>query len=287
MDSIVKKAGVSVIVVIAFLTLALSIGQDAGEAGRFGAVAWAFDPLIVAVSFLLGALISLLLHWGIDIAHFEKILRLLPLKEQKVLEVLSTCKSATLEYLCYASKLPKATVAKILSLLQGKDIIKRIQDGSAILVESRIYLLHQASKAVRGLPGLSERRLLIILATVILFGMSLSVLNSYHISLLQYPLRPTAYMLSVEFILIGAISSLMARRLIADIHFKRAIKVLPEDEQTLLKHIFLIKSITQHDLVQKTGMHKMKVSRILGKFQEKGLVDRISYGYTNLVVSKI
>ena len=287
MDNATRIVGLVALIAIALTTLIYSITQDAREAGRMGAAAWLFDPIIIAISFTLGAVISLLLHWGIDIAHFEKILKLLPSREQKILEVLSGCKTATMEYLCYASKLPKATVTRITSLLHGKDLINTIQGSNAILVESRIYFMQQASKAIRRLPGLTEKRLLISISAVILFGISLSVLNSYHITLLQYPFRLTTYMLSIEFICLGVISSLAARKLIAHIHFKRAIQILPEDEQVILKHIFQMKTVTQHELVAKTGFYKMKVSRILRKFQEKGLIDRITYGYTNLVVSKI
>ncbi len=280
MDDKLKAAGLVGLAVLAAGTIIYSLTQDSQDA-------LIFNPLIMALSFSLGALISLLLHWGMDAPQLEKILKLLPYREQRIMEVLSGCKTATTEYLCYASKLPKATVTRLISLLHGKDLINMIHGGNSILVESRIYFTHQASKALRNLPGITEKRLLISLSAVILFGISLSVLNSYHITVLDYPFGLTTYLLAVEFIVLGVVSSLAARSLIAHIHFKRAIRILPEDEQKVLKHIFQVKTITQHELVQRTGLYKMKVSRILRKFQEKGLIDRITYGYTNLVVSKI
>jgi len=287
MDDMLKHAGVVVFALVTAVTLLASMEQHAEEAIRFGAVAQVFDPVVAAGSFLLGVIVSLLFQWGIDVVHFEKILKLLPPKQQKVLEVLSTCKSATTEYLCYASRLPKATVSQVVSLLQAKNIINMFSSGNAILVESRIYLMHHASEAMRRLPGLTERRMIIALSMVLLFGMSFSVLNSYHIMVLRYPFQPTTYILSIEFICFGVAASLLARQIIATAHFGKVIHILPEDEQLILQQIFKAKSITQHELVLKTGMYKMKVSRILRKFQEKGLIDRISYGYTNLVVSKI
>ncbi|MBU4266273.1 MAG: winged helix-turn-helix transcriptional regulator [Candidatus Altiarchaeota archaeon] len=51
--------------------------------------------------------------------------------------------------------------------------------------------------------------------------------------------------------------------------------------------IYLNKSITQKDLMDKTGIYKMKISRMLWKFEQRGIIGKKPHGYTNLIMSKI
>ncbi|MFH0862380.1 MAG: hypothetical protein V1875_05045 [Candidatus Altiarchaeota archaeon] len=287
MDFRIGQGSLVALFVVAALTMFLSVWQNSSDALKYGLIARVFDPLVAVSSFVLGILVSLLFQWGIHAAHFEKIMRLLPVGQQKVLEVLCRSRSVTMEYLCYASRLPKNTVSKALSLLQTKDFIKKARDSNQGLVESRIFVMQHATDTLKRLSGITEGRLFIALAAVFVFGMAFSMLNSYHTMVLQHPFKPTAYVLSGEFIVLGGLSSILARRFITNRHFQKAISVLPDDEQKLLRHIFTAKSVTQHELVLRTGMYKMKVSRILRKFQEKGLIDRMPYGYTNLIISRI
>ena len=45
-------------------------------------------------------------------------------------------------------------------------------------------------------------------------------------------------------------------------------------------------SVYQSDIMKKTGFSKVKVSRVLDKLEQKGLLERKRRGMTNLVVAK-
>jgi uncharacterized membrane protein len=65
------------------------------------------------------------------------------------------------------------------------------------------------------------------------------------------------------------------------------LKSLPEDEARIFSIIIDSKgSILQSDLVQKTGLTKVQVTRLLDKLEGKGLVERQRRGMTNIVLLK-
>jgi uncharacterized membrane protein len=68
---------------------------------------------------------------------------------------------------------------------------------------------------------------------------------------------------------------------------KTKIKTLPEDEKKIYKSIDAAGgAVFQSELVGKTKLSKVKVSRLLDKLEGKGLVERRRRGMTNLVLLK-
>jgi len=55
------------------------------------------------------------------------------------------------------------------------------------------------------------------------------------------------------------------------------------DERKVLEHLVGEKEITQAELVRKTNLSKVKVFRILRKFENLGLIEKNSIGKTNMV----
>ncbi len=70
-------------------------------------------------------------------------------------------------------------------------------------------------------------------------------------------------------------------------NYKDVMKDFDADEKTVFEKIIESEgSIFQSDLVEKTGMPKVKVTRILDKLEGKGLVERKRRGMTNIVILK-
>ncbi len=66
-----------------------------------------------------------------------------------------------------------------------------------------------------------------------------------------------------------------------------ALKLLGGDERKLYKHISDSGGeILQKDLILETGLDKAKVTRLLNKLEQKGLILRIKHGMTNRIVLK-
>jgi hypothetical protein len=59
---------------------------------------------------------------------------------------------------------------------------------------------------------------------------------------------------------------------------------LTPDERRVVKLIVEKKALFQADLIEATGLHKAKVTRILDRLEGKGIVERKRRGMTNVVV---
>ena len=61
---------------------------------------------------------------------------------------------------------------------------------------------------------------------------------------------------------------------------------LTSDERSVLKVVQANKAIFQAALIEQTGFHKAKVTRILDRLEGKGYVERKRRGMTNIVIIK-
>lgn len=70
-------------------------------------------------------------------------------------------------------------------------------------------------------------------------------------------------------------------------NFQEAMKALGADERQVFERVIEAQgSVFQSDLVEKTGMSKVKVTRILDKLEGKNLIERKRRGMTNVVILK-
>jgi len=280
------------VIVIALLaataiTVFTSVEHHRHIAEEYGQIANIFVPVIATSSFILGAAISLAFQWGIDVIQFEKVARLLPEKEGAVLRVLFNRKTITQTDLASETSLSRLMISRILARIEEKGLISKRTTNSTNTIESRIYRTHPTTQAFLRLPGLSEERAIVITAVVFLFGISFSLLNSFHVIVLEHPLEPSLYLLAIEFFALGGLTNFIVRKRISEVQFEKTLNILPPDEKEVLKAIYLKKTTTQNELVEKTGIYKMKVSRIIQKFEQKGVIEKRPYGYTNRITSKI
>ena len=106
-------------------------------------------------------------------------------------------------------------------------------------------------------------------------------------TVLEHPLELSLYLLAMEFFALGAAFILLLRRRISDIQLEKTLSILPKDERDVLRMIHLKSAITQNELVDSSGIYKMKVSRIISKFERRGIIEKRPYGYTNRITSKL
>lgn len=275
------------LLIITAITLATSAEHHRIIAGRYGNIANVFVPILSVSTFALGSLISLMFQWGIDVIHFEQIVKLLPTNERILMTLLFNKKVMTQADLSAQTGLPRVAVSRAVSSLEDKGVITKRQSDNTNAIESSLYRVHPSTQVLARLPGLSERRLMVAISLLFIFGMSLSILNSFHIMTLGHPIEPALYLLTTEFLALGGLTTLLFRRKVASAQFERILRLLQEDERELLRVVYADKSITQNNLVEKTGVYKMKVSRILAKFEQNGIVEKKQHGYTNMVISRI
>ena len=70
-------------------------------------------------------------------------------------------------------------------------------------------------------------------------------------------------------------------------NYEKVLKTLNEDQRKVLEKIIEEEgTIFQSDLVEKTKLSKVKVSRILDKLEGKGIVERKRHGMSNVVILK-
>ncbi|MEM2918729.1 MAG: winged helix-turn-helix transcriptional regulator [Candidatus Altiarchaeota archaeon] len=282
-----EKLAYIALIIATIITLINSIRHHIILAEFYGEIANLFVPTIAISSFLLGAVISLLFQWGINIIQFEHIARLLPSNEERILKVLFSKQKITQSDLSIETGLSAVVVSRVISALERKGVIIKKPMKDTNLIVSKLHKMHYSTKILTKFPGISEKRILIVISLVFIFGISLSVLNSFHIDIIGHPLEIELYLIAIEFFALGGLTNLILRKKISSIQFNRLLSILPEDEREVLKEIYSEKKITQKELVDKTGIYKMKISRVLKKFEDKGIIERRPYGYTNIVTLKI
>lgn len=67
---------------------------------------------------------------------------------------------------------------------------------------------------------------------------------------------------------------------------EKVIKTLDNSEQKIYETIRNSGAIFQSELVEKSGLTKVKVTRVLDKLESKGIVERKRRGMTNIVICK-
>ena len=276
-----------VLSVVSALTLLTSLEHHSQISKRHGNIANIFTPGIALISLLLGGFISFSLQKGIREVELLQILKLLPINEQTVLVFLYEHGQTRQSELAPQTQLSKGAVSKIVSHYERRGLISRINGVDGYQVKLKVNHRSRAYQAAKRLPGLTEKNLLRIIVLIFLFGFFFSGLNSIHIYTLDHALRPEMYLLAMEFLSLGGLSVLSVKEKISRSQVEKTLRILPKDEELILREIIHSKTILQQDLVDKTGVYKMKVSRMMQKFEQAQVIMKKPYGNTNLITSKL
>lgn len=134
---------------------------------------------------------------------------------------------------------------------------------------------------------ISEKKLVIAIGGVFLLGVLFSIGNGYYTKQTGDPLPLIAYAIAVVSLAVGSALVLFFQSRINRVQLETVLKILPSDERSIMQILVQRKEIEQKHLVVLSGLSKVKVSRVLAKLAQRGIVEKKASGYTNLVILKL
>jgi len=133
-----------------------------------------------------------------------------------------------------------------------------------------------------------NKRLVIGLVLVFVLGILFAIVNGFYVSSTNEQLPFIVYAISFVSILVGASIVVMFQWKISKMQIERVLKILPYDERVVIKILLENNnSIEQNKLVAFSGFKKVKISRILQRLEQRGVVEKKSIGNTNLVLLRV
>lgn len=129
----------------------------------------------------------------------------------------------------------------------------------------------------------SETRLATALASVFLLGILLSILNGMYVEDTGSQMPPLTYGIIAVAMAVGAMIILLFQWRISKMQMDRFIRVLPPDEREILAILLKEKRMDQTYLVAESGLSRVKVSRILMRLEQRGIIEKKQMGNTNLI----
>jgi uncharacterized membrane protein len=133
----------------------------------------------------------------------------------------------------------------------------------------------------------SETRLAVAIASVFFLGILLSILNGYFTEDTGVPMPLLTYGVAAVAMIVGALIILLFQWRISHQHAYDMLKVLPADERKIIEVLLKEKKIEQMYLVAESGLSKVKVSRLLAKLEQRGVIEKKPLGNTNLIKLKV
>ncbi len=134
---------------------------------------------------------------------------------------------------------------------------------------------------------ISTRKLIIAFGLLLSLGMILAISNAYCATNMGHLYSPLLYGVTLIALTTGVAIALLLQWKIDKLQLERIINILPEDDRKVIKVILdKKKNITQSELRYLTGLSKVKISRILSKFEQRGIIEKKAYGNTNLIILK-
>jgi uncharacterized membrane protein len=134
---------------------------------------------------------------------------------------------------------------------------------------------------------LSTRRILLAFIVIFVLGMALAFLNVYNTMHLSCGFCPWMYVIALLGTGVGGFIVLLFQWKINKIQLMKVLAILPQEERKIMELLITKDSMTQTDLRYNAGLSKVKLSRILSRLEQRGAIEKIDYGNTNLVKTKI
>ncbi len=131
-------------------------------------------------------------------------------------------------------------------------------------------------------------RLIIAFGLIFILGVLFAILNGYYVEESGDPLPIIVYAISLISLIVGIFLILIFQWKISKVQLTKVLSILPGDEAEILK--ILIENnnkLEQNMIVALTGYNKVRVSRILTKYEQKGIIEKRNMGNTNLVILKL
>ena len=135
---------------------------------------------------------------------------------------------------------------------------------------------------------IQPKKLVVGFVLIFSLGVMFSIVNVSYAEETSDPLPLIVYGISFVSLVAGGFIVFLLQSKISKIQLKRVLKILPKEEEKIITLLLENQNaIEQNKLVAYTGINKVKMSRILGSLEERGVVKKTNLGNTNLVVLKI
>ena len=131
-------------------------------------------------------------------------------------------------------------------------------------------------------------RLVVSFGLIFVLGILFAILNGYYVEDSGSSLPFIVYVISLVSLLIGGTIILLFQFKISKLQLKSVLRILPADEREIIK--LLIdnnKRLEQNQIVALSGYNKVRISRILTKYEQKKLIEKRNIGNTNLIILKL
>jgi len=128
-------------------------------------------------------------------------------------------------------------------------------------------------------------RLVFGFGLIFVLGILFAVVNGYYIEESGDSLPFIVYGISLVSIFIGGILILLFKWKINKVQLQKILLILQKEEAEVIS--ILIENnfkLEQNKLVALTGFKKVKMSRILSKFEQRGILEKRHLGNTNLII---
>jgi len=131
-------------------------------------------------------------------------------------------------------------------------------------------------------------RLLISFGLIFILGIFFAIFNGYYTQNTGESFSWVVYGISFVSLVIGAVIILLFQWKINEIKLKSILNILPVDE----RNIFTIliendNSIEQNKLVALSGYNKVKISRVISKYEQRNIIVKKNIGNTNMIILKL
>ncbi len=127
------------------------------------------------------------------------------------------------------------------------------------------------------------------MAITAVFGLGIlfSIINGYYIEDTGSPIPFIVYGMAAAAMLVGALIVLLFQWRISQRQMRRLLQILPEDERIIIDLLLKEVKMEQTHIVAESGLSKVKVSRLIAKLEQRGVIEKKPLGNTNLIKLKI
>jgi uncharacterized membrane protein len=135
---------------------------------------------------------------------------------------------------------------------------------------------------------ITPKKMILALGSVFILGVLFAIANGYYATQTDDLLPIIVYLIALVSLTVGAFISILFQWKINKIQLERVLKVLPEEERKIITLLIQNNnSIEQNKLVALTGIHKVKMSRLISSLESRDILSKSNLGNTNLIVLKI
>ncbi len=132
----------------------------------------------------------------------------------------------------------------------------------------------------------AHRNLIIALGLLFSLGVALAISNAACAINMGHLFAPFLYGVAFVGLATGGAVTLLFQWKVDKMQLKRILSILPVDEASVLTTIIEKGSVTQAELRSRSGLSKVKVSRILSRLEQRNVIEKKPHGNTNLIIKK-